>query len=256
MKVSVLASGSSGNATYVESGTTRILFDCGLSGKYVENALNSIGRSAKFLDAMVVSHEHRDHISGVGILSRRYNIPVFANKKTFDSMLPITGKLSSFSLFDDDFRIRNLNISPVKTSHDASSPRAFIIDDKGSRFGVITDLGIVNKRISNIMAGLDGASLEFNHDPEMLVNGPYPEYLKQRIASEKGHLSNFQAANLVCEKASDKLKQVFLSHLSRTNNTPDLAYATFLGTVSYRPDLKVNVDVSSPFSPTKLRDIS
>lgn len=255
MQVSVLASGSSGNSVYVESDKSKILFDCGVSGKYIHNAMEKIGRDPSQINAIVVSHEHHDHIAGVGVLSRKYNIPVYINKPTYEESVPITKELDNTNK-SSEMDIGDINIQSIKISHDAVKPRAFIISNKKTKLGIITDLGYVDSCIEKAVKSVNTVILESNHDSEMLRLGPYPKMLKRRVASDKGHISNFQAANLICEHATPKLKNVFLAHLSRTNNSQEIAYNTFTSTLWHRQDLNLDIEIAEPFSPSRLLQLN
>ena len=229
IEISVIASGSNGNSTLIESKKTSLLFDAGKSGREIESRLNSLGKSPENIDAILVSHEHRDHISGVGILSRRYNIPVYIAKGTYANSRFVLGRLFERKTFDINkkFKIKDLKIKPIKTSHDAASPCGFMIQESSKAFGIITDTGYITPQVKDAVKHLNGILLESNHDIDMLINGPYPHFLKNRILNDDGHLSNVVAAELIKKEASDKLKLVVLGHLSGNNNTPELAQKTF-----------------------------
>jgi len=220
----MLASGSKGNAVYFADGETAILIDAGLSGKEIERRLESKGLSAEDLDAIVVSHEHADHVKGVGVLSRRYHLPVYINRTTHRAA-PDLGKIKDLRRFEcgDTFSINQLNIHPFSTSHDAGDPSGFTIGHNGIKVGVATDLGIATTLVKTHLMDCRLLVLEANHDPAMLENGPYPWPLKQRIKSRTGHLSNDATRKLLQELRHDRLERVILAHLSEINNTPDKA---------------------------------
>ena len=221
----MLASGSKGNAVYLSNGATSLLIDAGLSGLEIQRRLASKGLRPEDLDAILVSHEHADHVQGVGVLSRRFNLPVYINKGTFDAASGI-GKLSDPRAFDcgTAFRIGQLNIHPFSLSHDAKDPSGFTFGQNGKKIGFATDLGIATAMVKSHLADCTVLILEANHDPIMLEKGPYPWPLKQRIKSRTGHLSNMASKELLEEIRHNRMEHVILAHLSETNNTPDKAF--------------------------------
>jgi phosphoribosyl 1,2-cyclic phosphodiesterase len=225
LAVCILASGSRGNATFVSSGSTSILIDAGLSGIEIERRLKSRGLSPKDLDAILVSHEHTDHIQGVGVLSRRFNLPVYINSKTQAAAFPQIGKVHDVKNFacGSTFRIDDLAIHPFSISHDAEDPVGFTVNQNGTTIGIATDLGIATTMVKEHLKGCGLLILEANHDEDMLINGPYPWSVKQRVKSRTGHLSNAASKQLLNEIQHDRLKHVILAHLSETNNTPQKA---------------------------------
>ena len=225
LAVCTLASGSKGNSTYVSDGKTSILIDAGLSGNEIQRRLNSRNLSAENLDAIVVSHEHSDHIKAVGVLSRRYDLPVYINRNARNALLQL-GRIKELRMFEcgTTFPINNLMIHPFSISHDAADPVGFTIGQNSTKIGIATDLGIVTSMVKEHLKSCSLLILESNHDLDMLANGPYPWPLKQRIKSRTGHLSNVDSKNLLQELQHDKLEHVILAHLSETNNTPQKAY--------------------------------
>ncbi|MFW6287192.1 MAG: MBL fold metallo-hydrolase [bacterium] len=228
IEVSVLASGSSGNSIYISGEKTSILIDAGLSGKEVERRLSQIGVAADNLDAILITHEHSDHIHGVGVLSRRYDIPVYANDLTWAGAEKKLGKISSENscILKNEFMIGDLGISPFEISHDASAPVGYIIHCGNKKIGHATDMGYVSDDVEKRLNGLDFLIIESNHDLEMLMSGSYPWPLKHRINGEKGHLSNDDTADLLPRIIADNFPRILLAHLSKDNNIPDLAYIT------------------------------
>jgi phosphoribosyl 1,2-cyclic phosphodiesterase len=226
MKFCVLGSGSKGNATYLESGGTSILIDAGMSGIQLQKRLAVIGVEFSAIDAILVTHEHNDHIQGVGVLSRRARIPVYANPATFAASAKIVNRLSSYNEFETGktFCFRNLEIHPFSISHDSDDPVGFRISDGDNDFGYCTDTGKVSRLMLHRLASCQALVLESNHDLEMLQNGKYPPYLKQRIKSSHGHLDNIEAAIFLQELAHEKLQHVVLAHLSEENNHPEIAF--------------------------------
>ncbi|MEE4359355.1 MAG: MBL fold metallo-hydrolase [Desulfococcaceae bacterium] len=224
-RVCALASGSRGNAVYVSDGNTNILIDAGLSGAEMQRRLISRNLSAENLDAIVVSHEHSDHIHGVGVLSRRYSLPVYMSRKTEAAGAGKMGKLSDVRYFEcgKKFSVGSLDFRPFSTSHDAGDPAGFCIGEK--KIGIATDLGIPTQVVREHLRGCALVMLEANHDPEMLMKGPYPWYLKQRVRSRTGHLSNMQSSALLREILHPELRHIILGHLSEKNNHPEKALA-------------------------------
>jgi phosphoribosyl 1,2-cyclic phosphodiesterase len=223
----MLASGSRGNAIYVSNGTTAVLIDAGLSGVEIERRLKSRGLCAEDLDALIVSHEHADHVQGVGVLSRKYKLPVYMNADTQKAAYRL-GKVTAVKPFacSTPFTINTLNIYPFPISHDAADPAGFTLEQGGVKIGIATDLGIATALVKEHLKGCALLVLEANHDSEMLVQGPYPWPLKQRIQSRVGHLANADTHDLLRELQHDQLRHVVLAHLSETNNTPEKAYQT------------------------------
>ena len=234
MKFCVLASGSKGNATYLESGDTRILIDAGMSGIELQRRLATIGIELSDIDAILVTHEHNDHIHGVGVLSRRSRIPVYANPATFAAASKTVQKLYSTREFGtgESFQLDNLEIHPFAISHDAQDPVGFRISDGRVSFGYCTDTGKVSQLIRHRLRACQALVLESNHDIEMLQNGAYPPYLKQRIRSSQGHLDNMEASSFLKDLLHEKLEHVVLAHLSEENNHPEIAYQTAVKTLN------------------------
>jgi len=225
MKVCLLASGSKGNALYIETGDTRLLVDAGLSARELQHRLAVIGVDPASVHAIVISHEHNDHIRGAGTLSRRFHIPVLTSHIAARQLRSLIGKTeqTDFSA-GDEFAFRDLLIEPFPISHDAADPVGFVVESREGRVGVATDLGIVTRLVQARLAGCRVLVLESNHDEAMLQNGPYPWHLKQRIKSRQGHLSNNDSAQLLDELLHEGLEGVLLAHLSETNNDPALAH--------------------------------
>ncbi len=224
-----LASGSRGNAILVCSPKTRILVDAGTTCKELVRRLQNTGTEAKSLDALILSHEHRDHVSAAGTLSRRFELPVFATRGTLDNLPVETGQPASVCVFSTgrSFEIGDLRVHPFSISHDAREPAGFVIEHDGVRLGICTDLGVATNLVKVRLQGCDGLVLEANHDVETLAAGPYPWVLKQRIRSAHGHLSNDESRELLENIHHDGIKFVLFAHLSETNNHPDLVRKSF-----------------------------
>jgi phosphoribosyl 1,2-cyclic phosphodiesterase len=225
-----LGSGSRGNATVVDAGGTRLLIDCGFSRRELEKRLARAGLSAGGLDAILLTHEHADHVRGVGAVARRYGIPVWSTAGTWRAAA--AGELADVRLFTPhggDFRIGDVRVRPYAVPHDAREPAQFVLDHGARRLGVLTDAGSLTPHIVESLRGLDALVLECNHDPVMLANGPYPPSLQARVRGRLGHLSNAQAAALLARLDHARLQRVVAAHLSEKNNHPDLARAALCG---------------------------
>jgi phosphoribosyl 1,2-cyclic phosphodiesterase len=230
LKFCSLYSGSSGNSLFVSCRQTKLLIDAGMSGIKIQNAMKTIEEDPKSLKGILVTHEHRDHIHGIGVLSRRFDLPVYATQKTWEAMDECLGKISEGNrkTFDPgkDLVIEELQISPFKTSHDAAQSCGFVIDDGIKRIGIATDTGVVTDDMLLALKGCSLSVVESNHALGMLEAGAYPFYLKQRIKSEYGHLSNEVAGNLVKTLVENGGQTIVLAHLSQENNFPLLAFET------------------------------
>ncbi|MCR4843321.1 MAG: MBL fold metallo-hydrolase [Eubacterium sp.] len=224
-----IASGSSGNCIYVGTDDTHVLIDAGISGKRVEQGLNGAGLSMSDIDAVLVTHEHIDHVKGLGVLARRWEKPIYATGATIDAIKENTslGKIDSelFCPIDNEgeFTIGDLEFNSFPISHDAADPVAYIARNGSKSVGVVTDLGVYDESTVERLKGLDILLLEANHDVRMLEIGRYPYHLKMRIMGERGHLSNETAGKLLSEALHDDIKTIVLGHLSRENNLPQLA---------------------------------
>jgi phosphoribosyl 1,2-cyclic phosphodiesterase len=223
--ICVLASGSKGNAIYVSDGRTSILVDAGLSAVEIERRLLSRNLHPKSLDAIVVSHEHSDHIQGVGPLSRRYRLPIYINGPTLAAARMQLGDIQrTIEFFPGiSFGVGDLRLHPFSVSHDACESVGFTIEVDGVKMGIATDLGTATQLVSHHLRGCALMVLEANHDPRMLEEGPYPWHVKQRIQSRLGHLSNQASCDLLGEICHRGLRHVILAHISQTNNTPQKA---------------------------------
>lgn len=223
-------SGSSGNLLYIEGNDTRILIDCGLAGNYAAQALEQFGFSMKNVDAILVTHDHSDHTKGVGILSRRHHIPIYANPATYKSMAPIVGVIypGYAHTFETgkEFQIKGLSITSFSIPHDAADPVGFVISNGAKRVGILTDIGRFNDWLLSFVAGCDMVLIEANHDIDMLNAGPYPYALKRRILSERGHLSNDACGKALVKLYGAGVRSAVLGHMSKENNLEALALET------------------------------
>jgi len=228
LKVCVLASGSAGNAIYVQEGATRVLIDAGLTGKQVEERLRAIDVTPEALQAVVITHEHADHIRGAGVLARRFGLPVWMTGGTLEASGETFRGVGRVRLFGNDeaFDVGDLLFQPFALSHDAADPVNFLVTGGDARLGIATDLGVVTQLVHQRLRGADLVVMEANHDRDLLMNGPYPWDLKRRIGGNRGHLSNGKSAEALCGLAEEGLRQALLAHLSDENNRPDLAEKT------------------------------
>lgn len=230
IKYSVLASGSTGNSIYFGSEDQHYLIDAGLSGKKVEAGLQKVGVDPKQLDGIFITHEHDDHVKGVGVLARKYNLPIYANEKTLDSLPNSVGKIddSLKRIIDTNNIVEfgNLQIESIAISHDAADPVGYTIREEDLQLSVVTDLGYINKKIKQKIHGSDAFIFEANHDVEMLRMSSYPWSIKQRILSDVGHLSNEASGEALVDVITSDTQKVYLAHLSKENNLPELAKLT------------------------------
>lgn len=226
MRFSVLASGSKGNACYIETDETRILIDSGLSCKELIRRLQIIGKKSIHLDALIITHEHSDHIKGVGPVARRFDVPVFVNHPTLKKSQKILGNISKPITIHtgQSITIHDMVVETFTKCHDAADPIGMTISSNGSRLGLVTDLGRSTRLIEERLKGCDGLIIEFNHDQVMLMEGPYPLDLKRRVQGQDGHLSNEQAGRLLEAVSHKGLTKVVLAHLSEVNNLPEKAF--------------------------------
>lgn len=227
MRFSVLASGSTGNAVYVENDEHAFLIDVGLSGKKMEQLFAKIDRDMKKLSGILVTHEHSDHIKGLGVVARKYNVPIYANEKTWLAMEGNIGNIPTDLRFHFEMEAMksfgSIDIQSFAVSHDAADPMFYVFHEEGRKLAVITDTGYVSDRMKGHIRGADAFVFESNHDIGMLQMGHYPWSTKRRILSDVGHVSNEDAAVAMSEVIFDKPTQIYLSHLSKDNNMKDLA---------------------------------
>lgn len=260
MKFCSLYSGSSGNSIFIASDNAKVLIDAGLAGKKIDDALKHIGEESSSIDGIFITHEHIDHIKGVGVLSRKYDIPIYANDNTWAVMEKNIGKIKEHnirimnrrsSITINDLEIRSFNIP-----HDAIAPVGYTVSYAGKSASVVTDFGVFTEEIRDNIIDSDIILLESNHDVNMLRMGPYPYKLKLRVLGENGHLSNEDCGSaIVSLLKNDKKKQIVLGHLSGTNNHPDLAYQTVVDVLSangIRPGDDVILQLASRHNPSEI----
>jgi phosphoribosyl 1,2-cyclic phosphodiesterase len=238
MRFASLGSGSEGNALLVESGPTRILIDCGFALSDAIERLERLGVNPETVSAIVVTHEHSDHIGGVAAFALRFETPVWLTFGTLAAVAERFAELPCVKGFDshDCFAIDGIEIRPFPVPHDAREPVQFVCSDGCWRLGVLTDLGISTSHVEASLSGCHALVLECNHDLDLLVNGDYPESIKRRIASKFGHLDNNTAAGLLSRIDASRLKHLIAAHLSRQNNRPELARAALAGAIHCEPE--------------------
>lgn len=225
-----LQSGSNGNCIYVETNGVRLLFDAGICGSRAAARLEAHGRDIRNVDALIISHDHADHISCAGVYQRKFGLPIYITPMTLQKAERENklGKLSNVTHFlaGEELQFGKVSVKTIPTPHDAVDGAAFVISSGGKKLGILTDLGHVFKELFDVMPSLDAVFIESNYDPEMLAGGPYPAFLKKRIRGPQGHLSNRESAELL--RSGVKLKWACLAHLSESNNNPRVALKTHL----------------------------
>ena len=222
MKVKVLASGSKGNSTLVMSNNTKILIDVGITVSKINCLLDELNIALNGLDGILISHIHSDHIKGLSSLIKKYKIPIYARPELLYDLIKYVPVDSIMVVNDTNTVIKDIKVEFIETSHDVTS-YGFIISDPKTSMVYITDTGYINKKYESITKNKDIYIIETNHDEEMLMNGPYPYHLKQRVISDKGHLSNRYTGKYLNKVIGDNTKYIFLAHISENNNTYDLA---------------------------------
>ena len=260
MKFCSLYSGSSGNSIFIASDNAKVLIDAGLAGKKIDDALKHIGEESSSIDGIFITHEHIDHIKGVGVLSRKYDIPIYANDNTWAVMEKNIGKIKEHNIRIMDRRssitINDLEIRSFNIPHDAIAPVGYTVSYAGKNASVVKDFGVFTEEIRDNIIDSDIILLESNHDVNMLRMGPYPYKLKLRVLGENGHLSNEDCGSaIVSLLKNDKKKQIVLGHLSGTNNHPDLAYQTVVDVLSangIRPGDDVILQLASRHNPSEI----
>lgn len=254
-----LASGSSGNCVFLDYDGVKILIDCGLSGSKTGKLLEDIGEDPHELSAIFLTHEHHDHTTGVGVLSRRYDLPIYLTEGSRKGFEPSAGRIKEenihFIKANEFLSFKNMDIRPFSIHHDAKDPVGFVFYLGNKKISLMTDTGFVDKKMEDEIKGSDIYYLEANHDLEALKRGPYPLALKKRVMGKMGHLSNDQTAEILSDLLEGRGEEVFLAHLSDTNNTPDLSritvddYLTSLG-LNTRKD--ISLSVANRYRPEKI----
>jgi phosphoribosyl 1,2-cyclic phosphodiesterase len=257
MRFSVLASGSGGNACYIETDNSRILIDAGLSCREIIKRLETLEVKSDTFDALVITHEHLDHIKGAGPISRRFKTPVYINDSTMQKASKGMGKITDHVLFDTGrtIKIKDVVIETFTKCHDATDPVGLVISSNGSRLGVITDVGRSTRLLEDRLKDCDALIIEFNHDELMLDEGPYPLHLKRRIKGPEGHLSNHDAGELLKTLSHKGLRHVILAHISEKNNLPEKAFCTASGILMECGWDNTEILISLQDQPVPMREI-
>ena len=255
-----LYSGSSGNSLFVQTNKTKILIDCGESAKKIISALSEINIDITEINAILITHEHIDHVKSLGTLSKKYNIPIYTNIETLNAMPDQKNKIKedNINLFNisKTFYIGDLKILPFSIPHDAANPCGFNIYYKDKKISIATDIGHITPEIISHLEKSNFLLLESNYDSNVLKCSSYPYYLKERISGPYGHLSNSTAGQTISHLINTGLKTVMLGHLSKENNFPELAYKTVMEEILYNNnENKINLSVATRFYHTPIIDI-
>lgn len=257
-----LYSGSTGNSLFVKSENTNLLIDAGESAKKIEKALQTLDIPIEDLDGILITHEHSDHVKGLGTLSKKYNIPVYANKETWSAMATQRDKIKEQNqknfVVEENFEIGDIKIKPFSIPHDAINPCGFNLFHEKSKISIATDLGHMTKEIFENLEASSFVMLESNYDPEILKCCSYPYLLKTRILGPKGHLSNILAGKTITRLIDSGLKSVMLGHLSKENNFPELAYETVIEQLKQAnySESSIDLEVASRLTPSEMIAIS
>lgn len=258
LKFCSLYSGSSGNCLYVDSNNTKILIDSGTSAKKIYEGLASINSSIEKIDAILITHEHSDHVQSVGTISKKYDIPVYANLETWNNMENQKSKIDTKNIKvfenDKDFYLNDLTIHPFSTPHDAANSCGFNIHNGKRKLSIATDLGHITNDLLKQLQGSSFILLESNYEPEILKVSKYPINLKRRIAGPNGHLSNSEAGKVISFLMQKDLKEVMLGHLSKDNNFPELAYKTVVEELIHNNNdiNSIRLNIANRFNPSKV----
>ena len=249
MNVCVLSSGSKGNTTYIETNQAKILIDAGNSSKYILEKLTSLNVNPSDLDAILITHIHVDHVKGLPVLLKRINPCVYMTEK----MYPYLDYIENYHLIDTEtFDIKDIHVEVIHTSHDTEDSLGYIINNEDKSLVYITDTGYINRKYFDLLSNRNLYIMESNHDVEMLNNGKYPFELRQRILSDKGHLSNYDSAKYLAKFIGDKTKYILLAHLSEENNTEELAYKTLTDRLNKENEQVDNIIIATQNKETEL----
>lgn len=258
LRFSVLASGSTGNAFYIESNKEKLLVDAGLSGKQMDKLFDEVQVSPADLSGILVTHEHSDHIKGLGIIARKYNLPIYANQKTWNAMERSIGKLSLDQKFvfnmEEVKTFGDIDVESFGVSHDAAEPMFYVFRHGGKKVALVTDLGYVSERIKKTIEGADAYVFESNHDVGMLRMGRYPWSVKRRILGDSGHVSNEDCGLALTDVIDNNTKRIYLAHLSKDNNMKDLARMSVDNILRER-GIEVELHDTDPLMPTGMYEV-
>ena len=256
LKFCSLYSGSSGNSSLVQSKDINILVDAGVSGKKIVDALAAINVGIENISAILITHEHIDHTQSIATLSKKYNIPIYANKKTWEAMCDKKNKISNENIcyFNNNkpFILNDITILPFDIPHDAANPCGFTISNSNSKLSIATDIGHMTTSILDNIKNSNFLLLEANYEPDVLKCSSYPFHLKERIASPIGHLSNIEAGKTINYLADFGVKNIMLGHLSKENNFPELAYKSVLEQIENKD---LNLSVANRFEPSEFFNV-
>lgn len=256
-----LFSGSSGNSLFVQTDTTKLLIDCGESAKKIVNSLSEIDINIEDINAILITHEHIDHVKALGTISKKYNIPVYTNIETLNAMPEQKNKINNDNIhifdFSNDFFIGDLRIHPFSIPHDAANPCGFNIYNNEKKISIATDIGHITPEIITNLENSIFLMLESNYDPNILKCSPYPYHLKERISGPYGHLSNSVAGQTISHLLTTGLKTAMLGHLSKENNFPELAYKTVMEEIIYNnhTENSINLSVATRFNHSPIIEI-
>lgn len=254
MKVCVLASGSKGNSTYIETEESKILIDLGPTTLYIEQKLKDLNINPKDITSILISHTHSDHVNGLKVFIKKYNPTLYLTKKMYEDLSKLF-EIKKFQLIEKDFNLNDLNIKVIKTSHDASDSNGYIVEKNNKSVVYITDTGYINKKNHSKLQNKNIYIFESNHDVDMLMNGKYPYHLKQRILGDKGHLSNKDSSYYLSNFIGEDTKTIILSHLSQDNNTQELALNTLNETLKNNDKKIKNIIVATQNERTELVEV-
>lgn len=254
MKVCVLASGSKGNSSYIETTNTKVLVDIGMSTLYIEKQMQNLNIDIKSINSVILTHTHVDHINGLKVFIKKYNPTIYLTQKMFDDIIKLI-PLNNYILIEKDFIIDDLNINIIKTSHDSNDSNGYIFEHNNKTISYITDTGYINKKHHEKLKNKDIYIMESNHDIEMLMNGRYPYHLKQRILGDSGHLSNKDCSKYLSNFIGENTKEIVLIHISHENNHPDIALKTIEDTFKKNNIDFKNITISKQEERTELIEL-
>lgn len=254
MKIEVISSGSKGNSTFIESNNTRILIDVGVNYPRIKNSLEDIGVDPKTLNGVIISHTHSDHIGGLSSLIKKIDIPIYIREELYGEIKKIIPEKNIVVIDEPEILINDLEIKYINASHDVPA-FGFIISDKDKKILYLTDTGYINRRYYKELENLDAYVIESNHDEKMLMEGPYPYILKQRVISDKGHLSNRYTGSFLNKTMGDKTKYIILAHLSEKNNTEELALSQVEDEIKDNSNKERKIIIAKQYEATEMVEL-